>query len=142
VTAAGCLQVRRQLDAAQKASADARAEAARLAGELAARGAEVEQLTSLSLRGDATLQDYMASLKVGGGGIGWVLCEVVAAVFGYSSAAFASLLQYTCHQACGNHTQECCTTLAGRLMVLSLLNAELTCVMLRLPTCCPAVSVI
>lgn len=59
-------QVRRQLEAAHKSSADARAEAARLAGELAARGAEVEQLTSLSLRGDATLQDYMASLKVRG----------------------------------------------------------------------------
>jgi hypothetical protein len=59
------MQVRRQLEAAHKVSAESRAEAARLAGELAARGAEVEQLTSLSLRGDATLQDYMASLKVG-----------------------------------------------------------------------------
>jgi hypothetical protein len=58
------VQVRRQLEAAHKASCEARGEAARLAGELAARGAEVEQLTSLSLRGDATLQDYMASLKV------------------------------------------------------------------------------
>jgi ABC-type enterochelin transport system substrate-binding protein len=57
-------QVRRQLEAAHKASAESRAEAARLAGELAARDAEVEQLSSLSLRGDATLQDYMASLKV------------------------------------------------------------------------------
>jgi hypothetical protein len=28
--------------------------------------AEVEQLTSLSLRGDATLQEYMSHLKVGG----------------------------------------------------------------------------
>jgi hypothetical protein len=63
--ALGAVQVRRQLEAAHKASAESRAKAARLAGELAARGAEVEQLTSLSLRGDATLQDYMASLKVG-----------------------------------------------------------------------------
>lgn len=75
--------MRRQLESAQRASAESRAEAARLAGELAARSAEVEQLTSLSLRGDATLQDYMASLKVsrsrawlGGGGLGGVACEL------------------------------------------------------------------
>ncbi len=31
-----------------------------------ARRTEVEQLTTLSLRGDATVQEYMANLKVGG----------------------------------------------------------------------------
>lgn len=45
---------------------ESRDEVARLSGELAGKTAQVEQLTSLSLRGDATLQDYMASLKVGG----------------------------------------------------------------------------
>jgi hypothetical protein len=56
--------VRRQLESAQRAAAEARGEVARLTGELAARTAEVEQLSSLSLRGDATLADCMAQLKV------------------------------------------------------------------------------
>lgn len=56
--------MRRQLEAAQRSSSETRDEVARLAGELAGKTAQVEQLTSLSLRGDATLQDYMASLKV------------------------------------------------------------------------------
>lgn len=35
--------------------------------DLDARRSEVEQLTTLSLRGDATVQEYMANLKVGDG---------------------------------------------------------------------------
>ena len=35
--------------------------------ELEARNHEVDQLTTLSLRGDATVQEYMANLKVGPG---------------------------------------------------------------------------
>lgn len=46
---------------------ESRDDVARLSGELAGKAAQVDQLTSLSLRGDATLQDYMASLKVGAG---------------------------------------------------------------------------
>ncbi len=41
------------------------AEAGRLSGLLAQRSREVEQLTSLSLHGDATLQEYMTKIKVG-----------------------------------------------------------------------------
>jgi hypothetical protein len=33
--------------------------------ELGARQQEVDQLTTLSLRGDATVQEYMTGLKVG-----------------------------------------------------------------------------
>ena len=36
-----------------------------LRGEVEARRHEVEQLSTLSLRGDATVQEYMANLKVG-----------------------------------------------------------------------------
>eukprot|EP00878_Enallax_costatus_P033977 GHUV01037573.1.p1 GENE.GHUV01037573.1~~GHUV01037573.1.p1 ORF type:complete len:180 (+),score=78.49 GHUV01037573.1:608-1147(+) len=56
-------EVRRQLESAQRSMSEFRDEVARLSGELAGKTAQVEQLTSLSLRGDATLQDYMASLK-------------------------------------------------------------------------------
>ena len=38
-----------------------------LRGEVEARRHEVEQLSTLSLRGDATVQEYMANLKVRGG---------------------------------------------------------------------------
>lgn len=38
-----------------------------LRAELEVRHQEVEQLTTLSLRGDATVQEYMSNLKVGAG---------------------------------------------------------------------------
>lgn len=59
-------QVRSQLEAAQSALTEAKASKVEVQAQLAAKEAAVEALTTLSLRGDATVQEYMSNVKVGG----------------------------------------------------------------------------
>jgi hypothetical protein len=59
--------VRAQLEAAQSSLSEAKAARAEAAAALAAKDAAIESLTTLSLRGDATVQEFKGSVKVGGG---------------------------------------------------------------------------
>jgi hypothetical protein len=61
----GLPQARSQLEASQAALSEAKSARAEAAAQLAAKDAAVEALTTLSLRGDATVQEYMSSVKVG-----------------------------------------------------------------------------
>jgi hypothetical protein len=58
-------QVRAQLEASQAALSEAKAARAGAAAQLAAKDAAVDALTTLSLRGDAAVQEYMSNVKVG-----------------------------------------------------------------------------
>lgn len=57
-------QVRSQLELAQASLSELKTSRAEAAAQLAAREAAVESLTTLSLRGDATVQEYVTQVKV------------------------------------------------------------------------------
>jgi hypothetical protein len=62
---AGCrVQARAQQEGLQVALGAAEVQAASLQRQLRQRVQEVEQLTTLSIRGDSTVQEYMANLRV------------------------------------------------------------------------------
>lgn len=86
-----CLQVRTQLESSQQQLREVKEANSRLTTELNARVTEVEQLTTLSLRGDATVQEYMANLKLLSAGT-WCTCIGVWRVVSKLSAMLARSL--------------------------------------------------
>jgi hypothetical protein len=63
-------QVRSQLEASQASLSEARAAQSEVRAQLAAKEAAVDALTTLSLRGDATVQEYMSNVKVDAAAMG------------------------------------------------------------------------